>query len=452
MQTTQEIQGQLDALLQTHRAALDTRAVVLSTGVIAKAWETLRQHLPEGPWLLGADQRTWEVCGKALARGFPDSQLWEVQLLEDHPDHGHPLCDNATISTISGLLERSDYVAVVAIGSGTVNDIFKFASFEHRLPCASVATAPSMNGYTSKIAAILSHGVKTTQPCHAPRVVLADLEVLASAPARMIASGLGDLVSKPVSNADWQLAASLTGSTHSAEAMAVIEQGARMLEGVAPRLQHHDLDAMAGLTGSLIVSGLAMSIAGSSSPASGGEHLISHFIDMTAHAFDEPYDFHGCQVGVGTLTTALFYEKLQALAPDQIDIDALVEAHLPWEQYDQVLRERFGTLYTAVVKHAKPGYPTKLALRTRLVRLVKGWDEIMAKVGQTLRPCKAIEHELLAAEAPVRFAQLRVSQARARRAIVHSKDIRNRYTILHLAGELGRLESWADEALEVLFE
>ena len=64
-----------------------------------------------------------------------------------------------------------------------------------------------------------------------------------------------------------------------------------------------------------MLSGLAMSVAGSSSPASGGEHLISHFIDMTAHAYDLPYDFHGCQVGVGTLTTAFIYEKLKALDP-----------------------------------------------------------------------------------------------------------------------------------------
>ena len=120
------------------------------------------------------------------------------------------------------------------MGAGTINDIVKFATFQQGLPAACVGTAPSMNGYTSKIAAILSDGVKTTNPCHAPLVVIADLEVMARGPARMIASGLGDLISKPVSNSDWQLSAHLNGTPHSAEAMAVIERGAELLEDVAP--------------------------------------------------------------------------------------------------------------------------------------------------------------------------------------------------------------------------
>ena len=207
---------------------------------------------------------------------------------------------------------------------------------------------------------------------------------------------------------------------------------------------------MAGLVGSLILSGLAMSIAGSSSPASGGEHLISHYIDMTAHAFDEPYDLHGCQVGVGTLTTALFYEKLAAMDPDTIDVEARVAALEPWDVYAARLRERFGPLYDAVARHAEPGYPTPERLRARLELLVSSWDEIQRKVSQTLRSRAQIEAELRAVDGPVRFAQLEVTRERARRAITHSKDIRNRYTILHLAWELGVLEGWADAALALL--
>jgi glycerol-1-phosphate dehydrogenase [NAD(P)+] len=234
--------------------------------------------------------------------------------------------------------------------------------------------------------------------------------------------------------------------------MKIIEAGAAMLDGVAPKLPGKDRDAVSGLTESLMLSGFAMAVAGSSSPASGGEHLISHFIDMTAHSYDLPYDFHGCQVGVGTLTTAHFYERFLEMSPDDVDIDAAVLRLTPWDDYDAMLRERFDVLYDAVVKHARPGYPTPEELRSRLESLVDQWDEIRTAVKATLRTRQQIEDELAACDAPIRFAHLGIERERARRAIVHSKDIRNRYTILHLAWELGTLNEWADEALDILWE
>jgi glycerol-1-phosphate dehydrogenase [NAD(P)+] len=283
-------------------------------------------------------------------------------------------------------------------------------------------------------------------------VVVADVDVMAESPARMIQSGLGDLLSKPVSNSDWALSALLTGSSFSEEAMGIIEAGSALLDGVAPKLPSRDREAVAGLVGSLMLSGLAMSVAGSSSPASGGEHLISHYIDMTAHAYDLPYDFHGCQVGVGTLTTAFIYEKLKAFDPATLDINARVASLQPWEEFRGNLQVRFGKLFDAVEKHAKPGYPTPEQLEARLKLVVEKWDELMVGISHTLRTEASIEGELRDAGCPVRFEELGIDKDRARAAILYSKDIRNRYTILHLAWELGFLDTWGEEALELLWD
>jgi glycerol-1-phosphate dehydrogenase [NAD(P)+] len=180
--------------------------------------------------------------------------------------------------------------------------------------------------------------------------------------------------------------------------------------------------------------------------------LISHYIDMTAHAFGLPHDFHGCQVGVGTLTTAHFYERFRALDPSSIDIDARIASLADWPAQEALLRERFGPLFEAVVKHARPAYPSPEILRARLQKIVDEWGALSDEIGVTLRTRQSLEDELLAAGCPTRFRDLDVERARAREAIVWSKDIRNRYTILHAAWELGFLEQWADEALELLFE
>jgi glycerol-1-phosphate dehydrogenase [NAD(P)+] len=439
-------------ILSRYWDRLDTRAIVVDYDALQKAHGVLALHLPAGRWLVAVDANTWRVAGEALIATFDAAgQPWQRYDVVCAHEGEAPMCDDAAVEAFERALEASGCVAGIAVGSGTINDIVKLACSRLERPMACVCTAPSMNGYTSGIAAVLSEGVKTTVSCKAPAVVIADLDVMAESPYRMICSGLGDLMSKPVSNADWQLSAMLNDSFHSPEAMEIIETGAAMLEGVAARLPARDREAVRGLTDSLMLSGLAMSVAGSSSPASGGEHLISHYIDMTAHCFDEAYDFHGCQVGVGTLTTALLYEKLRAMDPGSIDVAARIATLAPWPDYRAELEQRFGPLFEAVVKHAEPAYPDPETLRARLERLIANWHPIMEAVGRTLRTKDSLEAELLEAHCPVRYSDLGVARERAWRSVAHCKDIRNRYTILHLAWELGQLERWTDEALEALY-
>ncbi|MFB6372630.1 MAG: iron-containing alcohol dehydrogenase [Bradymonadaceae bacterium] len=321
--------------LDEHADLLDTRAVAIGRGAIDNQYDVLADHLPDGPWLVAADANTWEAAGDRLTEVLDlVGQPWVRFEVEAAPHHEYPICTDDLVSECQAAMVDRGCSAGIAVGSGTINDTVKMAAHNLDRPMAVVGTAPSMNGYTSGIAAILSGGVKTTNPCTAPRVVLADLEVMAKAPARMICSGLGDLLSKPVSNSDWAVSARLNDTPHSAEAMEIIEAGAEALDGVAPKLPDRDREAVGGLVRSLMLSGIAMSVAGTSSPASGGEHLISHYIDMTAHAFDQPHDFHGCQVGVGTLTSAMIYEKLQAFDPATLDIDARVAALPDWSDYE----------------------------------------------------------------------------------------------------------------------
>ena len=223
-----------------------------------------------------------------------------------------------------------------------------------------------------------------------------------------------------------------------------LEKLERLLDGVAERLPARDLDAVAKLAGALMLSGLAMQAAGNSGPASGGEHLISHYIDMTSVAFGESHDFHGCQVAVGTIVTSRLYEYLAAQDPASFDIEARVAALPSWEEKSAAIDRDFGPLAPAVREHARKIHPTPEALRARLTRLRDNWDSIIADVSTTLRPSSELEAELISAQCPTRFPEIGVARERARRAVVLSRDIRARFTILHLAADLGLLEPFAD--------
>lgn len=429
---------------------LTTKLLVLEQDLLPASGRHLQKVLPAGRWLIVADAITESIAGLQVAESFrQNNQPFDIFRIEPSKGEKVPVADDTKIDHLADFLRSAPkpYAAVVAIGAGTINDIVKMAVYQVGLPYAVVGTAPSMNGYTSGIAAILSKGVKTTQPCTPPVACLIDLDIMAQAPYRMIASGLGDLISKPVSNADWRLAYRLVDAFYSPDAMILVEAGHKLLDGIAHLLPQRDVEAVGKLSASLCLSGLAMSVAGSSSPASGGEHLISHYIDMTHFAWGESHDFHGCQVGVGTITTAAMYEALALLQPETIDIEARVQALLPWPEYAEILKKRFGSLAPAVLEFAEKGYPSKDAIRSRLQRLKKEWNEILSDVRQTLRSADDIQSELLSAQCPVTFADIDVPAERARRAVLHCKDIRPRYTILHLAFELGWLESWTDHIL-----
>jgi glycerol-1-phosphate dehydrogenase [NAD(P)+] len=414
-----------------------TRHIFLERNLFPHAGYILSKILPGAHWLFIADRTTWPLAGPAIVASAQNAGIKTAEYIIEE---NKPIASDRAIAALQPHL--TGITAIVAIGSGTLNDIGKMTAHRAQIPYAVLATAPSMNGYTSSIAALLVDGVKTTQPCSPPVACLGDLDLLAATPYRMIAAGLGDLLSKSVSNADWLLARQLNNGTYSTEAAALIDKSAELLTDVAGKLPARDTTAIGQLMASLCLSGLAMSVAGSSAPASGGEHLISHYLDMTHYALGESNDLHGCQVGVATLATAALYEKLLALDPTSIDVNALVDRHPPWATYEPIVRERFGPLAEAVLPHAKTGYPDSDQLRVRLEQIQEQWEILHAELRPSLRGVAAIRTELLAAECPTTFAQIGVSPERAQRAQTHSKDIRARYTILHLAAELGLAHEW----------
>jgi glycerol-1-phosphate dehydrogenase [NAD(P)+] len=429
-----------------------TQFVRVQSGVNENCADLLGQYLGVGPIAVFLDENTRRVAGDSVIRSL-EAAGYEVKTFELQPQEaGEPIvCDDGKIAEVEAILRAATYSHAVAVGAGTINDVVKMASFTANVDYSVVGTAPSMNGYTSAIAAILSEGVKTTQACRAPIAALADPKVMAEAPYRMIASGLGDLYSKPVSNADWRLSHRLLGTFHSPIVMEIVNAAAEILDGVAPTLPERDEDSVARLTGAIMLSGLAMQAAGTSGPASGGEHLVSHYVDMTSIAYDLPHDFHGCQVAVGTMATSTLYAEVRAIDPSAIDIEACVAAHIEWEDYEPIVRERFGPLADAVITHAAKMYPTKDEVRERLTRVVENWDDLFEDVGVTLREPADLGAELESAKCPTRFAEIGVDYKRALSALKWCKDIRARYTILHLASELGVLDDFADRYIATNF-
>ena len=156
-------------------------------------------------------------------------------------------------------------------------------------------------------------GLKRTVPCRPAIGIFADPHVVATAPQRMLAAGVGDFLSKCSASADWRVAHLLRGEPYDQNALRFYEG---IMDGVldaADRVGRAEPDAVALVLEALLLSGLSMLVAGSSAPASGGEHLISHYLDMKHALYGAENDLHGTQTGVATVYCLRLWEHVLAL-------------------------------------------------------------------------------------------------------------------------------------------
>lgn len=421
------------------------RAAIVARGALARVGKLCRDLGLGGPALLIADNTTWNIAGPGVATGLTKSKILSRRLIVPGE---RPHADAQAAAVAAQTVAPSDAV-IISIGSGTVTDLAKWAAFAHGKPHIAVATAPSMNGYASGIAALTENGLKTTRAVRTPVAVVADLDVLSTAPLDMIRAGLGDLLSKPVCNADWKLASIVCGEHFCMKPFELIRDIEHLYIDEAIGVGERRLEVIEALTWALILSGVSMVIAGSSAPASGGEHLISHFLDMHAGLEGREGDLHGAQVGVASLATAELYERLMSIdniKPYEGALDSMWERS---EEFIDHLRQIFGPKAEVVISEfqKKCARQDQLLAQGRLIR--ERWDEIRTAVRPFLMPTSQIRSVLNLAGAKIHYSDLGVDAVLFREALIFAMCIRNRYTVLDLAFAIGELEEWAEEVIKM---
>jgi glycerol-1-phosphate dehydrogenase [NAD(P)+] len=371
-----------------------------------------------------SDSVTREVLGTRVERALASVGRVTSILLPGRP---HP--DDGTVERIRSASAEAD--ALVAVGSGTINDLCKYASALDGKPYLVFATAPSMNGYTSVNAAITVNGHKRSLIAQAPAGVFLDLSILAAAPPRMIRSGLGDSLCRPTAQADWLLAHLLLDQPYRTMPFVLLAEDEAQLFASSDALMAGDLESMACLVRTLLLSGFGTAIHGNSEPASQGEHLISHFADMFGDP-GCPFSFHGEQIGVTTLMMARLQERMLEAAPPELRPEAHGEADFVarygeaigrscWSEY---ARKRLDRESLAAARH----------------RLTVSWDAMRPRIAAVTRPSRFLVDVLRRAGAPVSHEDLGWPRSFAARALRHARDIRARYTFLDLAVDSSRLE------------
>jgi len=404
-------------------------------GAFERASDLLSRSVDGTRLLVIGDRNTWAAAGDDFVRAIGGRYDVTRCVVPDTPD-GHV---HASVELVDGIsAEHTDrFNGYAAVGSGTINDLTKAIAHRRGRPYVAVATAASMNGYTSSIVALLADGLKTTGPATPPVAVVAEPDVLVGAPRELTLAGLGDLVSKPYCGCDWWIASMVRGEPYCPAPGRILGDAFDAALEVLPRLGDRDPEAVVLLAKLLLISGMTMTIAGTSSPASGGEHLLSHYWDMIHLRDGQPIRLHGAQVGVASMAMDALYETVSkadfgSRAPDPVP--EIVDAR-------RLLEEVFGSLTDAVW----PQWRAKIAARTDRDREVlrDHEAEIKAAIHRVLDTGRSIRAALMRSGAPMWAADLGIDAAELVAAIRNARTIRTRYTVLDVAAELGLLDGFA---------
>lgn len=451
------MQSLAQTLERAVRNASTTREVVLQDGALAALPAVVQRCAPGQRWLLVADANTWGAAGhEAQARlsasvqqgagGQAQSLSVASPLILPAEPRVKPHVELA--ERVAAAI-RSEGALPVAVGSGVISDVVKYAATLAGQPYVCVATAASMDGYAASGAALLQDGFKRTLACAPPLAVLADPGVLAVSPRRMTAWGYGDLAGKVVAGADWLLADALGVEALNPAPFCLVQDHLRGWLGQPEALARHAPNALADLLGGLLITGFAMQAHGNSRPASGSDHQFSHLWEMEALQIHGEPAAHGACVGVGCVAMLALYEWTLSQPAD-----ALARAADAVSDFDDVsaidaeIAQSLGE--GEIAQAARQEMRVKRALgkrRARAHEAAQAWPLLAPRLQQSLMPSAQMQQLLRAVGAAAHPADLGVSLHKLAADYRRARLIRRRYTLLDLLDDLG----WLDRALAEIF-
>ena len=366
--------------------------------------------------LLVTDHNTYAAAGDRVLYALGNKSVGKLTLGEK----GKILIpDESAIETIESAVTK-DTDLIIGIGSGVINDLCKFVSHKMGLPYFIVATAPSMDGYASVGSALILNGMKVTLNARPPKAIIADSEVLSRAPMEMIKAGYGDIIGKFSCLGDWKLSALINDEYFCERIYELTYQTAEEVKLLASGIKKRQPSAIAKLMEALVIVGIAMSFVGNSRPASGSEHHLSHFFEITGIIENKEYFAHGIDVAYSAIETAKLREKMLASSPKRRVFDK--------EKWKKEIRRVYTKSADEVIAlQEKLGWYEKDDSEAVLTK----WDkavEIMKDMPSTEEFISMTETVGLDFN---EFEKL-YGKEKIADALLYAKDLKDRYTILWL--------------------
>lgn len=321
------------------------------------------------------------------------------------------------VEVIKSLLKDTD--GVISVGTGSLNDIARKAAADLDKPLCLFATAPSMDGFASYSAPLTDGNFKITYPAKSPEVIIADTKILKDAPTYLKSAGFGDMVGKYVGLIDWQVSHLITGEYYCQKVADLTKSATDKIMALADRITKNDEESASAVFEALLLTGIGMSFTKTSRPASGTEHILSHFWECKKLLNGEISDFHGKKVGVATLLIMKEYGEL--LKKEK------VKAKREENDWDDIY-SAYGDLKGEVIKLNTPDTITD-GIDIKLIE--KNWDKIR-KIIASVPSEKEIRTAMIKAGCATETSEIAVSDELREQGLKYHPYMRRRLSLRRL--------------------
>ncbi|MCQ2140494.1 MAG: iron-containing alcohol dehydrogenase [Bacteroidales bacterium] len=413
------------------RSATDTKVFELGENILNIVPVVFKQQFPGREAVIIVDCNTWAAAGEKVF-GYMKEAGVPTTVFEIPDKHFH--AEWKYIEMVDKVLDDTGAIAV-SVGSGVINDLCKLCSHHHHQSYLSVATAASVDGYSSFGASISFEGLKQTFECPAPVAIVADVAVIAAAPAKMTAAGYADLAAKNPCGAEWMIADLFGTEPIQQDAWHMLQDVLDEMLASAEGVAKGDPKAISLLFEGLTLSGFAMQAARSSRPASCTDHLFSHYLDMTGHTYNGELQSHGFQVAIGTLTMCAFFDEFLKLDLTKLDVDKCVEAWPSFEQEQERAKEIFKDFVNPILGPQQMAlkYHDKETVREQLTKVRDQWPELKEKYRAQVYPFSKMQKLFEIVGAPSDPSHIGVTREQLKAIVPFTQLMRYRINLLDLA-------------------
>ena len=383
----------------------------------------ISQLHPNQNLLIVSDQFTHKALGSRIYKNLQgkvkaDEYIWESP--------------SSSIEGVEFLRKKiKDYDGVIAVGSGTVSDSIKYATFLEKKSYSVFATTP-MNAYTTGTASISFDGIKKSLVAHYAQGVFFDLEVLSMCPKRLTAAAFADVICRTTAQVDWLMSHKLLETNYQSTPYSLLSLYEGDMIQSASSIAEGDINSLALLTRISAIMGLGTSFTQTTHVGSMGEHGISHYIDMFAKDL-HPGTSHGEQVGIATISISKFQNAI--LNKDTPPI--ITPTKIP---EDEIARKLGEQMLENIIQNMKPKLfdQKKSDLVNNFFK--KNWMEFVQPLREKMLDYDTIWNAMGKCGALRTPEDAKLDGIFYKDALKYSRFIRDRYTILDLAGDSNQLD------------
>lgn len=308
---------------------------------------------------------------------------------------------------------------IVAFGAGTIMDFGRYPAYKLGIPFVAIPTLASSDGFTANICSAILNGQKKSTPMCAPILVVADLDIIKGAPARLVASGINDILAKYISLTDWRIAHLVAGEYFCPMVAELAEHALKLMREAADKYAATGVADHEAMTMAQMESGLTMQLLNHSRAASGAEHLMAHLVELHPPRFENAEGIHGECVGVGTFECIKVYHELAKKTPKAKPFQPLTEE---W------VREKFGErLMPGIMKENENDVLGTFDPQN----IVDHWDEIRELIAK-IPPVEEMEKLYSDCHCKYRPEDIGIDPSLAEEMLEISAAIRNRLTLIRM--------------------